>query len=234
MNYWVYFNSRPVPKPADVVIFDDAHLAEQPLSSLQTLRIPDKKGAARQLYRDVCNLVIAHTDAYAGLRAMQDGMAAPGTPPELLSFCDWSAISGPVRDTIEASPFVEDDEVRWVWPAVRDHLNRCGVLIGSSGSRSGRTTRRRRSTLATAKRSSGSTSPPRSAPWTISSAVSEGTLYPPRVPDQPCRRATGERRLVLNPTRRHPFDDLAPWVGLGASDRRGWPGRLALRQPRRG
>jgi hypothetical protein len=39
MNYWVYFNSKPVPKPADLVIFDDAHLAEQPLSSLQTLRI---------------------------------------------------------------------------------------------------------------------------------------------------------------------------------------------------
>lgn len=46
MNYWVYFNSKPVPKPADLVIFDDAHLAEQPLSSLQTLRIPDKLGPA--------------------------------------------------------------------------------------------------------------------------------------------------------------------------------------------
>ncbi|MFD4256042.1 hypothetical protein ACFWQL_40505 [Amycolatopsis thermoflava] len=28
MNYWAYFNSRPVPQPADLVIFDDAHLAE--------------------------------------------------------------------------------------------------------------------------------------------------------------------------------------------------------------
>jgi RAD3-like DEAD/DEAH box helicase len=27
MNYWVYFNSRPVPQPADLVIFDDAHIA---------------------------------------------------------------------------------------------------------------------------------------------------------------------------------------------------------------
>ncbi|WP_454161968.1 DEAD/DEAH box helicase [Gordonia iterans] len=27
MNYWVYFNSNPVPQPADLVIFDDAHLA---------------------------------------------------------------------------------------------------------------------------------------------------------------------------------------------------------------
>lgn len=42
MNYWVYFNSNPAPGPADLVIFDDAHLAEQPLSGLQTLRIPDR------------------------------------------------------------------------------------------------------------------------------------------------------------------------------------------------
>ena len=27
MNYWVYFNNKPVVQPADLVIFDDAHLA---------------------------------------------------------------------------------------------------------------------------------------------------------------------------------------------------------------
>ncbi|KQV11420.1 MULTISPECIES: DEAD/DEAH box helicase family protein [unclassified Kitasatospora] len=137
MNYWVYFNSNPVPQPADLVIFDDAHLAEQPLSGLQTLRIPDKLGPARQLYRTICELVVAHTDAYPGLRAMLDGTARPGTPPELLSFSDWDAIAGPTRDAIEASPLVTDrelkDDVRYVWPTVRDHLAQCGVLIGPSG-----------------------------------------------------------------------------------------------------
>jgi hypothetical protein len=49
MNYWVYFNGRPVPQPADLVIFDDAHLAEQPFSGLQTLRIPAKPGPSRVL-----------------------------------------------------------------------------------------------------------------------------------------------------------------------------------------
>lgn len=56
MNCWVYFNSKPVPQPADLVIFDDAHLAEQPLSGLQTLRIPDKLGPARDLFQTTCNL----------------------------------------------------------------------------------------------------------------------------------------------------------------------------------
>ena len=137
MNYWVYFNSNPVPQPADLVIFDDAHLAEQPLSGLQTLRIPDKLGPARQLYQTICELVVAHTDAYPGLRAMLDGTARPGTPPELLSFSDWAAIAGPARDAIATSLLVTDhdlkDEMRYVWPKVRDHLTQCGVLIGPSG-----------------------------------------------------------------------------------------------------
>jgi hypothetical protein len=151
MNYWVYFNSKPVPQPADLVIFDDAHLAEQPLSGLQTLRIPDKLGPAHILYRTICDLVIAHTDAYAGLQAMRDGTARPGTPPELLSFSDWAAIATAARDAIEASPLVADvklkdetdevkaevkklrDEIKWVWPKIREHLTQCGVLIGPSG-----------------------------------------------------------------------------------------------------
>lgn len=133
MNYWVYFNSKPVPQPADLVIYDDAHLAEQPLSGLRTIRIPTTKGAARDLYRTICDLAAAHTDAYPGLRAMRDGTARPGTAPELLSFADWSAIASPVRDAIEASPFSEDAQIKHVWPGVRDFLERCGVLIGSSG-----------------------------------------------------------------------------------------------------
>ena len=151
MNYWVYFNSKPVPRPADLVIFDDAHLAEQPLSGLQTLRIPDKPGPARRLYQLICDLVVARTDAYAGLQAMLDGTARPGAAPELLSFADWAAISTEARNAIEASPLVTEfalpdesdqvkaevkklrDEIKWVWPTVREHLAQCGVLIGPSG-----------------------------------------------------------------------------------------------------
>ncbi|SEB29336.1 Type III restriction enzyme, res subunit [Rhodococcus pyridinivorans] len=133
MNYWVYFNASPVPKPADLVILDDAHLAEQPVSSIQTLRIPDKAGDARNLYRMICGLVIAHTDSYPGLRAMQDGTALPGTPPELLSFKDWKTLEDRTRAAIESSPFIEKKEVKYVWPIIRDRLSRCGVLIGPSG-----------------------------------------------------------------------------------------------------
>jgi hypothetical protein len=133
MNYWVYFNAKPVPKPADLVIFDDAHLAEQALSGLHTLRIPDQPGPARNLYRAICEFVVARTNSYSGLRAMLDGTAQRGSPPELLSFSDWAVIATPVRDVVESSPFIQADEAKYVWPAVRDYLTRCGVLIGPSG-----------------------------------------------------------------------------------------------------
>lgn len=133
MNYWVYFNSSPVPEPADLVIFDDAHLAEQPLSARQTFRIPDDSGDARTLYRTICGFVIAHTTSYPGLHAMEDGTARPGTPPELLSFKDWDTLEERVRNAIEASPYVQTNEAKYVWPTIRDHLGHCGVLIGPSG-----------------------------------------------------------------------------------------------------
>lgn len=132
MNYWVYFNSNPVPEPADLVIFDDAHLAEQPLSGLQTFRIPDSAGPGLDLYRALVGLVLGRTDAYTGLPAMLDGTAALGTPPELLSFVDWAALAPAARETIEGSQFVGTDEGRYVWPTVREHLTHCGVLIGPS------------------------------------------------------------------------------------------------------
>jgi Helicase C-terminal domain len=132
MNYWVYFNNKPVVQPADVLIFDDAHLAEQPLSSLQTLAIPYTSGPARDLYRAICKIVVTRTVGYPGLRAMQDGTAPPGTPPELLSFYDWSLICDDVAAEIDRSEYGQSRDVRWVWPKVRERLERCGVLIGSS------------------------------------------------------------------------------------------------------
>lgn len=208
MNYWVYFNSRPVPQPADVVIFDDAHLAEQPLSGLKTLRIPNKSGHAGDLYDSVCDLVAAHTDAYPGLRAMQDGTAMPGTPPELLSFADWAAIAPTVRDIIEASPYSEDKEARYVWPAVRDLLTRCGVLIGPSGIEI------RPYHPPTGLVPSYSQSKQRIYLSATLGSMDDlqrrvgGDRVTRLVPDQPLPAgATGVRRLVLNPTNLQPFDD---------------------------
>lgn len=39
MNYWVYFNQGPAIEPADLLIMDDAHLAEHSLDSLFSAEI---------------------------------------------------------------------------------------------------------------------------------------------------------------------------------------------------
>ena len=39
MNYWVYFNQNPAIDPADLLVMDDAHLAEHCLHSLFSVQI---------------------------------------------------------------------------------------------------------------------------------------------------------------------------------------------------
>ncbi|WP_405472643.1 DEAD/DEAH box helicase [Paenarthrobacter ilicis] len=130
MNYWVYFNSSPVPQPADLVIFDDAHLAEQPLSGLNTLRIPFKGEHGERLYRALCDRLMVYADKYPGLNSMRYGTALPGAAPELISFEDWAAVSAAVEALIAESPLAKEGDAKYVWPQMLGKLKRCGVLVG--------------------------------------------------------------------------------------------------------
>ncbi|MFF2606889.1 DEAD/DEAH box helicase family protein [Arthrobacter koreensis] len=130
MNYWVYFNSSPVPKPADLVIFDDAHLAEQPLSGLHTLRIPYADEEGKRLYRAICDRLLIFAERYPGLNAMRNGEAVPGAAPELITFADWANISSSVEALLAASPLVKEGELKHVWRNMIGRLARCGVLVG--------------------------------------------------------------------------------------------------------
>jgi hypothetical protein len=126
MNYWTYFNSSPRMEPGDVVMFDDAHLAEQPLAGLFGVRIERRTNAPT--YQRICDLVMAETDLYPSVALMRDGDAGPGTPPELIAFKHWSAISSAVAHEIPLG--LTSSDRRFVWPDVRQHLLACGLLIG--------------------------------------------------------------------------------------------------------
>jgi hypothetical protein len=128
MNYWVYFNDSPVPDPADLVIFDDAHLAEQPLVGMFGVRI-DRR-TQRPLYEDLCDLVLAHTDLYPSVRLMREAAATPTTPPELLAFPHWQAVANTAAEHLAER--LPPDDARYVWPRIRPYLHACGMLIGSS------------------------------------------------------------------------------------------------------
>lgn len=130
MNYWVYFNASPRVDPADLVIFDDAHLAEQPLTGLFSARI--SRTSYPELYARICDLVLARTGAYETLPALRDGTVPSTAPPELLAFNDWDAVAGQVSDAVDISNYADSDDGRYVWRELRGRLGRCGVLIGPS------------------------------------------------------------------------------------------------------
>ncbi|MEC3952902.1 helicase C-terminal domain-containing protein [Nocardia sp. CDC153] len=131
MNYWTYFNHRPRVEPAELVIFDDAHLAEQPLADLFTLRIPRAAGGGTSLYREICDLILQQTSAaYPTLQALRDGTTPPGSPPELITFNDWSVVSSSAADSIGQSPIVATGPGHFAWRSIGPYLERCGVLIG--------------------------------------------------------------------------------------------------------
>jgi len=133
MNYWAYFNTNPRVEPADLVIFDDAHLAEQALAGLFTVRIPRSPGGGTQLFQEIADLVIQQApDSYPSLQALRDGTAPWSTPPELISFMDWAAVAGSVEDAIESSAYLRTSDLGFPWRAVRNQLKRCGVLFGPS------------------------------------------------------------------------------------------------------
>ncbi len=126
MNYWVYFNASPRVEPADLVIFDDAHLAEQPLAGLFAIRIAWRTQA--ELYEQLCDLVLDNTDAYPSIQLMRDGLAGPGTPPELLAFSHWDALANEAGALLDQE--LPEETAVFVWPRVRPRLSACGVLIG--------------------------------------------------------------------------------------------------------
>jgi hypothetical protein len=126
MNYWTYFNASPKVEPADVIIFDDAHLAEQPLAGLFGVRVDRRSQAA--LYDQLCGLVLAHTDLYPSVELMREYSASPTIPPELLAFAHWKAIAERAADLL--SQGLPEDVRRFTWPRVQPHLLACGVLIG--------------------------------------------------------------------------------------------------------
>lgn len=132
MNYWVYFNASPKLEPADLLILDDAHLAEQAISGMYTLCIPRHSDGSLQLYESICDLILSHTDRYQNLRAMRDGNAEPGTAPELLSFNDWSSLVGNAEEIILSSPLVSYPPGLFPWRQIRGRLSRCAILIGPS------------------------------------------------------------------------------------------------------
>lgn len=131
MNYWVYFNQNPIIDPAQLLVMDDAHLAEHCLHSLYSVEI--SKYEHKDLFLQLCQELLSRYPEYGVLAdALSGGGNSPfPLPPELLSFVDQVAISERIRQIVDASPVMASHEdLRFRWQRVRSQLNQANIYLG--------------------------------------------------------------------------------------------------------
>jgi Helicase C-terminal domain/Type III restriction enzyme, res subunit len=129
MNYWVMFNQNPVVDSADLLVVDDAHLAEAALDSLFSVEI-DRYAQPLIFEALVRDLSQAFPDYATFQDALTDAPSAAGT--ELLSFLDQSDFADRFRSLVDsASELRTDTDFRFRWERVRERLHEVNIYCST-------------------------------------------------------------------------------------------------------
>ena len=129
MNYWVYFNQNPVVDPADLVVMDDAHLAEHCLDSLYSVMI------SRKDHQDLFErLVWELHERFPDYTLLADAVAydvPPDTSAELLSFIDHAEFVDRLKENVDTSPLLQSDtDLSFRWDRLRSQIHSANFYIG--------------------------------------------------------------------------------------------------------
>lgn len=129
MNYWVYFNQSPTVDSADLLVMDDAHLAENALESLFSVGID--RYAHPALFARLMQELDARFGDYASVQdALDDRPGYAGT--ELLSFLDQLAFEDRLREVIDgAVELGTDTDLSYRWGRVRGRLRESNIYVSS-------------------------------------------------------------------------------------------------------
>ena len=132
MNYWVYFNQNPVVDSADLLIMDDAHLAEHCLHSLWSVEI--NRYEHENLFEAVVAELINHFPEYTVLHDALNDNPSLTTPPELLSFIDQVTIEKRLREIIDCSPLLESNiDLKFRWSRLRNYIKQDLYTLWENG-----------------------------------------------------------------------------------------------------
>jgi hypothetical protein len=128
MNYWVYFNQNPVIDPADLLVMDDAHLAEHCLHSLYSVEI--KRQSHENLFNALITELQARFPEYSVLADAIAGDVPPTSATELLSFIDQVESADRIREIIDVSPFLGTDrDLGFRWERIRGSLREANIYL---------------------------------------------------------------------------------------------------------
>ena len=121
MNYWVYINQKPSIDPADILIIDDAHLAENCLQNLYSVEI--KRHEDNELFLQIAQELRINFSGYSIIDDALDDNTNPTTPPEVISFLDQNAFSNRLLEIVEASELYKTSDFSYRWNRLRHKLN---------------------------------------------------------------------------------------------------------------
>ena len=131
MNYWVYFNQNPIIDPADLLIMDDAHLAEHCLHSLYSVEID------RYLHENLFKTLITELQQrFPDYGVLADALA--DNAPEsftsvLLSFLDQGEVVNRLRQIVDASPDLQNDTgLHFRWRRLRHQLLEANMYVSQN------------------------------------------------------------------------------------------------------
>jgi hypothetical protein len=128
MNYWVYFNQNPVVDNTDLLVMDDAHLAEHCLHSLWSVEID--RYEHNNLFKALVTELANRFPEYTVLHDALDDNPSLTTPPELLSFIDQVNIASRLKEIIDVSPLLETDVgLKFRWNRLRNSLNETNIYL---------------------------------------------------------------------------------------------------------
>lgn len=128
MNYWVYFNQNPVIDAANLLIMDDAHLAEHCLHSLYSVEINDR--SHKNLFNTLITELQFRFPEYSVLADAIAGHASSTSSTELLSFVDQVEVADRIREIIDTSSDLKSDsDLGYRWRRVRDSLREANIYL---------------------------------------------------------------------------------------------------------
>ena len=126
MNYWVYFNQNPVVDPTDLLVMDDAHLAEHCLHSLYSVEISRHRHP--QLFATLVQELQARFPEYGVLSDALSDSAPPDSNAELMSFIDQDEGAQRIQEILDAYAG-NDNDLTFRWRRLRRSLREVNLYL---------------------------------------------------------------------------------------------------------
>ncbi|MCB7129035.1 MAG: hypothetical protein J3T61_05820, partial [Candidatus Brocadiales bacterium] len=134
MNYWVYINQRPSVAPADILVLDDAQLAEGALLSLFSVRIGH--GEHSSLFTEAMRLIEQYTDSPVADDFVKNVEQGPWGPTDLVPFPNFIEMHEELEALVEEQLASAGNDSEWKnlkysWGRLRPNLQQALLFLSS-------------------------------------------------------------------------------------------------------